>query len=86
LGKLVGEGVGDGRDAGIALNHAFIGHQKSAPTESNRINGLVWMQISWIMVKKSAADANPPLPHKMRLFLDVCGVPGGRRDASYFRP
>jgi hypothetical protein len=46
LGELASEILGVGRDAGIAVNHARILHQKFASKKSNRISALVLMQIS----------------------------------------
>jgi hypothetical protein len=41
LGKLAGKVLGNGRDAGIAVNHARIVHQKFASKKRNRIRALV---------------------------------------------
>lgn len=45
LGHLVAEVLGVGRDAGIAVNHAHIVHQKSASEKANLVSGLALMQI-----------------------------------------
>jgi hypothetical protein len=46
LAHLSGFVLGGGRDARIAVNHAFIVHQESASKKANFINGAAMMQIS----------------------------------------
>ena len=46
LGKLAGQDLGVGRDAGIAVNHAGAVHQNCASRKGNRISALVLNRIS----------------------------------------
>jgi len=46
LAHLSGFVLGGGRDAGMAVNHARIVHQKSASKKPNFIKGAATMQIS----------------------------------------
>lgn len=53
MDSLTNEVLGSDRDAGIAVNHALIVHQKSASEKPNQISGLNFMYISDLCMMKS---------------------------------
>ena len=88
LGKLAGEVLGDGRDAGIAVNHARILHQNFASEKPNLISGRRLHLVGRLRVACEGADAHETAGRLFRTLIVKKSrhAPGHRGRLEHMRP